>query len=631
MKEMVLNNDMQTAWEFIEHTDMSVFLTGKAGTGKTTFLKYVVEHTSKTCVVTAPTGVAAINAGGVTLHSFLQLPFSPYVPGTMIQSNFRFSKQKLQIIRALDLLIIDEISMVRADLLDCVDAMLRRLRKDPRPFGGVQLLLIGDLQQLPPVVTPADQAVLQNAYSTYYFFSSRALERIQYVTMGLKQIYRQQNPEFLKLLNHVRSNTLSPQDLLTLKSLYNPRFNPGMEQGYIRLTTHNAQADSYNASQLEALPGKPFSFSAKVKGVFPESSFPTDMELVLKEGAQVMFLKNDTSADHLFYNGKIATVISLNPRSVRVRCLDDDVEIDVKPMEWENARYEVDNDTNIVEAKVEGVFSQLPLRLAWAITVHKSQGLTFNRAIIDAGRAFAPGQVYVALSRCRSMEGVVLTTPLNKSLMMSDPEVLEFISGKMKELEKCKEALRQSGNNYRRTLLAEMFDFRAIGEALHNLRNLAGQRMGKGGAAVASILDDTLGDMQKSITDVAVKWRLMLERMTDEQILSQPVQDKIHNGIAYFLERLKADVTEPLLPLAQVKSGNKMVAQRWNELFGDYSYAAAMKQLILSEMLDKPFSTELYLAARRKGALEAASPKKGKLMNLRLKKRQKTTKNPSQK
>lgn len=621
--EIRLSEEMLAAWDFIENTGTSVFLTGKAGTGKTTLLRYVREHTAKTCVVTAPTGVAAINAGGVTLHSFFQLPLTPFVPGTQVKSSFRFSKEKMRIIRALDLLIIDEVSMVRSDLLDAVDATLRRLRHSVEPFGGVQLLLIGDLQQLAPVVTPRDEEMLRGHYPTPYFFGSQALARISYVTMGLRHVFRQQNPEFVNLLNHVRDNRLTYADRQRLDALCRPGFEPAPDEGYIRLTTHNRQADSYNQQRLESLGAKAFTYSAHVDRDFPESFYPTDARLTLKVGAQVMFIKNDPGTEHRYYNGKIGRVTYLDRDTVRVECLDDGLEVDVEPAVWENTRYEVDEKTNTVEAKVDGMFSQLPLRLAWAITIHKSQGLTFNRAVIDAGRAFAPGQVYVALSRCRTLDGLVLATPLHGSMLTGDPEVLHYISGQTAAAQRSLEALPAVRSQYRRALLRELFDFSGIGAGLYRLRDFAGERLGKGGLALASAMRSAEEAMQRDITDVARRWHAQIAVMTDADIDSEAVTTRIEGACKYFRTKLATDLLGPLDILEQVKPGAKLNAERWKELYADYRQALGEKMLVLEAMAGKPFDTGAYLTARRKAVLEAGKQKKARKVKVSLKKRPK--------
>ena len=425
---MERNNELLTAWDFVEYTGRSIFLTGRAGTGKTTFLKMVVERSSKRSIVVAPTGVAAINAGGMTIHSFFQLPFAPFVPGAKVESKFDFSKEKRKIIASLDLLIIDEISMVRSDLLDAIDSVLRRFRNRYKPFGGVQLLMIGDLQQLTPVVTPEDERMLIPYYDTPYFFGSKALAQIEYVTIQLEKVYRQQDDTFLTLLNHIREGQASVAELQLLNSRYQPAFLPKPEEGYIRLTTHNQMATNYNESELQKLPGCAFHYRASIEGTFPDYSYPTAETLTLKEGAQVMFVKNDPSGEHRYYNGRIGHVTLAEDNRLEVFCPGDADAIEVEPLVWENARYTLNPETREIETEVLGKFTQLPLRLAWAITIHKSQGLTFERAIIDASLSFAPGQVYVALSRCKTLEGMVLASQIPPQAIISDERVENYIS-----------------------------------------------------------------------------------------------------------------------------------------------------------------------------------------------------------
>ncbi len=340
---MEANKDLRTAWEFAEYTGTSIFLTGKAGTGKTTFLKALKEHTSKRIIVVAPTGVAAINASGVTIHSFFQLPPSIYVPGMAIKERFDFAKEKRRILRTLDMLVIDEISMVRADLLDAIDNVLRRYRDATRPFGGVQLLMIGDLQQLTPVVTPQEEPILSQYYSTPYFFGSHALQQINYVTIQLTHVYRQQDQRFIDILNHIRDGKPTIDDLNTLNRRVDPSFRPKAEDGYIRLTTHNHKADSVNEMQLAMLAGQRYTYRAEVNGEFPQSSYPADVELVLKQGAQVMFLRNDASPEHRYYNGRIGHVVRLGDGRIEVLCPGDRQPINVEMQEWENTKYEIIN------------------------------------------------------------------------------------------------------------------------------------------------------------------------------------------------------------------------------------------------------------------------------------------------
>src|SRR5574344_649586 len=377
------NPELRRAWDFVEHTGTSIFLTGKAGTGKTTVLRTIVEKSTKQMIVVAPTGVAAINAGGVTIHSFFQLDLAPHIPGSKVNESNKFSKEKRKIIASMDLLIIDEISMVRCDLLDAIDSVLRRFRDRYKPFGGVQLLMIGDLAQLTPVVTPEDDAILSQYYDTPYFFGSKALQQINYVTIQLRKIYRQADSTFVDLLNHIREGHPTADDLATLHQRYNHDFMPNATEGYIRLTTHNRTADDYNDRVMKRLNSQPFTYEAEVDGAFPEYAYPTAFYLTLKVGAQVMFIKNDINGK--YYNGKIGHVVALDKKEITVRCIGEDEDINVGPQEWENAKYSVNPDTHEIETDIQGVFRQYPLRLAWAITIHKSQGLTFDRAIIDAG------------------------------------------------------------------------------------------------------------------------------------------------------------------------------------------------------------------------------------------------------
>ena len=453
------NKELRTAWDFVENTGKSIFLTGKAGTGKTTFLKAVVERSRKRSMVVAPTGVAAVNAGGVTIHSFFQLPFTPYVPDAKIKDRFEYSREKRRLIASLDLLIIDEISMVRSDLLDAVDTVLRRFRNHHVPFGGVQLLMIGDLQQLTPVVTAEEEALLNTYYDTPYFFSSKALSQVDYVTIQLETVYRQQDTDFLQLLNVVRSGQATERELALLNSRCQPAFAPRPEEGYIRLTTHNWLADNCNEAELRKLTTPSFTYAAEVEGTFPEYAHPTSDRLELKVGTQVMFVKNDPSADHLFYNGRIGRVTHLDSTHISVLCPGDAEPIEVTPLEWENVRYKINDETREIETEVQGKFRQFPLRLAWAITIHKSQGLTFDHVVIDAARSFAPGQVYVALSRCRTLGGLVLSSPLSPHSIINDTRVDGFISRQEANALQSIERLPQLKEDYFRHLLVELFTF----------------------------------------------------------------------------------------------------------------------------------------------------------------------------
>lgn len=539
---MEMNEESILAWNIIEKTNANLFLTGKAGTGKTTFLKRLKELSPKRMIVLAPTGIAAINAGGMTIHSFFQLPFSPYVPGTTFgsgeQKRYQFSKLKRNIIRSIDLLVIDEISMVRSDLLDAVDSVLRQYRKrHDLPFGGVQLLMIGDLQQLAPVVTPQEEHLLGQHYDTPFFFSSNTLKQVGYLTIELKKVYRQQDEQFISLLNQIRENKASEATLQALNQRYIPNFVPPKEGNYIRLTTHNAPAQYINEQQLAALPAQSFSFTADIEGDFPETSYPADFKLTLKPGAQVMFIKNDPQ--HRFYNGMIGEVIGVRTdedgSKITVRSKDSGEEFDLEKMEWTNAKYTLNEKTKEIEETVEGKFMQYPLRLAWAITIHKSQGLTFEHAIIDASHSFTHGQTYVALSRCKTLEGMVLSQPLSRGAIISSQTVDAFTS---QLAAPSQEQISSLELQYIIYCISELFDFYSIRASYeHLMRCLVEFFNGKYPRVVSEY--QKLQVVLKSLIAVSDKFRVqytgMLARNPD--VRQAELQDRIHKGAMYFLDK----------------------------------------------------------------------------------------------
>lgn len=426
---MVFNKELSLAWQIINNTDTHLFLTGKAGTGKTTFLKELRQQSMKRMVVLAPTGIAAINAQGSTIHSFFQLNIGPQLPNMQSSrsKNYSFRKSKIQLIRSLDLIVIDEISMVRADILDAIDKVLRRYCDRQKPFGGVQMLMIGDMQQLSPVVKDEEWKLLSEYYQTPYFFSSNALRETDFVTVELQEVFRQSDPLFLDILNKVRTNTIDNSTLSLINSRYIPNFHPDKEDGYIRLCTHNRQADYINSLELDSINAPIVTFTADIEGDFPSMSFPTDKELRLKVGAQVMFVKNDSSPEKAYFNGMIGEIILFDDKNlIHVRCLDDGRIIKLGREKWENTKYYLNNETKEISEEIVGSFEQYPLKTAWAITVHKSQGLTFTKAILDIQYSFAHGQAYVALSRCKSLEGMVLSSPIDCSAIINDDVVEQF-------------------------------------------------------------------------------------------------------------------------------------------------------------------------------------------------------------
>lgn len=479
------NPQMDLAWKFIRHTSMNVFLTGKAGTGKTTFMRTVRGNTPKRTIVVAPTGVAAINAAGVTIHSFFQLPFGPQVPegnslppsllrpgsGEEGRKSYKLSREKINIIKSIDLLVIDEISMVRADLLDAMDAVLRRYRNRNRSFGGVQLLMIGDLQQLAPVVKEEEWEILKKYYKTPFFFSSQALQNARFIPIELAHVYRQTNQHFIALLNKIRDNQTDQATIDELNRRYLPDFEPSEEEGYITLTTHNYQSKNINEAKLEKINSKKYHYFATVEGEFPELAYPTETELILKKGAQVMFIKNDSSPDKAYFNGKIGRIVKISQDEIFVQCPGEPEPIRVNQEEWQNIKYSLHEKSLEIEETVLGKFRQLPLKLAWAITIHKSQGLTFDKAIIDARLSFAHGQVYVALSRCRTLEGLILKTPLVLSSIKNDISVREFTEY-IEKNPAGEPDLKNARIAFQKELLQELFDFRPAIRSLQNLQKI---------------------------------------------------------------------------------------------------------------------------------------------------------------
>ena len=618
---MIQNNELRTAWDFVENTGRSIFLTGKAGTGKTTFLKTVMERSRKRPIVVAPTGVAAINAGGVTIHSFFQLPLSPYVPGAKVESKFDFGKEKRKIIASMDLLIIDEISMVRADLLDAIDAVLRRFREHGQPFGGVQLLMIGDLAQLTPVVTPEDERLLKPYYDTPYFFGSKALQQIDYVTIQLTHVYRQQDESFINILNEVRNGHPSAEALAKLNSRVAALSSPvgdtivsgaktneapsgAVGGAYIRLTTHNNLANFYNESELQKLPGRPYQYHAEIMGTFPEYSYPTAETLVLKQGAQVMFVKNDPSGDHLYYNGRIGRVMEVSEKRLTVYCEGDAEAIEVEPLEWENMRYTLNEQTREIESEVQGTFRQLPLRLAWAITIHKSQGLTFDRAIIDANQSFAPGQVYVALSRCRTLEGLVLASPLMPHAIINDERVDSYIAQQESEAERSIQQLPVLKQEYERYLLMQLFDFRAILNLEETMVRIFAEFFYHSHASLKQLHDHALQDIRLRILDVAVKWQQKIQIMPIETLRDAAFLDRVRRSAVYFADQLRDILAKPIELSAKVETQNKQASRRLNNALPDLKQTWLARRYLLVKIADKGYSVDNYLYEKQMSALE---------------------------
>jgi DNA-binding NarL/FixJ family response regulator len=477
------NQYFQLAVRFVNQTSRHIFLTGKAGTGKTTFLRYIQQNSFKKMAIVAPTGVAAINAGGVTMHSFFQLPFGPFIPikqsgwnnagsGATDQhslfKNIRFNNAKRELLRELELLVIDEVSMVRADMLDAIDAILRNFRRQPLlPFGGVQVLYIGDLFQLPPVVNNEEwEGILKQHYKSPFFFDAQVIQQAPPVYLELKKIYRQNEASFINILNNLRNNTVTQDDLERLHEHYYPGMIPAADEHYITLTTHNSKADRINQFQLAKLTGKQFEFKGEVKGDFNEKALPAELSLQLKEGAQIMFIKNDKGEFRRYYNGKIGMINTINQDKITVKFPDEDAELELEKETWKNIRYSYNSEKDYIDEEELGTFKQYPIRLAWAITIHKSQGLTFNKAIVDAGESFAPGQVYVALSRLTALEGLVLYSRIHPHCISTDERVLTFTRSEMAE-DELEEQLQEERKVFISRTIVQCFDWTKLSESWH--------------------------------------------------------------------------------------------------------------------------------------------------------------------
>ncbi len=613
---MPYNPELELALNFVEKTDRNIFLTGKAGTGKTTFLHKIKNKSFKRLIIVAPTGVAAINAKGVTIHSFFQMPFGPILPN-IVQNNStfqrKFNRTKIDIIRSLDLLIIDEISMVRADLLDGIDQILRRYKNREKVFGGVQLLMIGDLQQLSPVVKPNEWELLKNHYKTSYFFSSKAFQMANAIGIELKHIYRQDNKAFIKILNEIRNDKLTPESAKTLNKRYLPNFEPAEDDGYITLTTHNNKANAMNALELKKIRSNSHFYTAQIEGKFNEYSYPTYEKLELKVGAQVMFIKNDSSPEKRYFNGKIGNVVSLDDKIVSVQSPNDDFIIETTFETWENISYSIHQETKEISSNVAGSFSQIPLRLAWAITIHKSQGLTFDKAIIDAQASFAHGQTYVALSRCRTLEGIILKSSIKDSSIINDNRVVSF-NKNVEENEPDDTILNNSRKTYQLNLIEELFNYYAFSYPISRLIDIYYKNKN---SLKGNIITPLAAIKEQGITEllkVSTKFKIQLENYSATLIEPEnnaDIQSRINKAIVYFIKYTQEKIKKPLDEFTFF-TDNKVVKKDINKLINEVSEKLEYKLYCLNGLLDG-FNTTKYLKLRAKAVLQKSKTKKVKI------------------
>jgi len=603
---METNAELELAWRCIERTGTHLFLTGKAGTGKTTFLKQLKERSPKRMVVLAPTGIAAINAGGVTIHSFFQLPFAPYIPGTEFSSNklFKFGKEKINIIRSLDLLVIDEISMVRADLLDLIDHILRRYRDKTKPFGGVQLLMIGDLQQLAPVVKDEERRLLEEYYDSIFFFDSKALQQTSYISIELKRVFRQSEAHFLHLLNQIRENTANNETLVALNQRYIPNFEAKEGEEYIRLTTHNAQAQEINDKYLAKIKAPSYSFRSTVTGNFPQSSYPADEILTLKEGSQIMFVKNDSSFDKKFYNGKIGRIIRMTEDEIEVQGQGDLSSFVLQKEVWTNSKYVLNKETKEISEEVEGTFEQYPVRLAWAITIHKSQGLTFERAIIDIGGSFAHGQTYVALSRCKTLDGIVLSSPITQKAIISNMQVTDFVK-EAENLAPNESVMTELERAYYLQLLSEQFDFQPIRNTFARTIEQFEESAGKLYPHLFEQCKISFDVFSAKIISVSDNFKNVFTHLFKENPNykeNSTLQERISSGATYFSDCL-IEILLPLVSSLKVEIDNKEGQKRMNELIESLTTALRIKLSTLQHIPTDGFSVEAYQKAKSEASI----------------------------
>jgi hypothetical protein len=585
---------------FINQTHRSVFLTGKAGTGKTTLLREIIQTTHKNTVVVAPTGIAALNAGGVTIHSMFQLPFGGFIPdnsaphfsdsvkfetkNTLVR-HFKMSGLKKSVIRNMELLIIDEVSMLRADLLDAIDFMMQSVRKKKTSFGGVQVLFIGDLLQLPPVIRDEEWNTLKKYYKGKFFFHSHVIQQNPPLYIELSKIFRQSDDVFISILNNLRNNQISQDDIKNLNDYVQPNFDLKANKGYITLTTHNAKADAMNAQALQDLEGKLETFKPDIVDDFPEKIFPIEQNLQLKIGAQVMFVKNDLSLEKRYFNGKMGFIKSLSKDEILVHFPDENLTIEVEKYEWQNIRYKVNEMTKEIDEEVLGTFVHYPIKLAWAITVHKSQGLTFDKAALDVSQVFLPGQAYVALSRLRSLEGLILLSPLRMNGISNDQDVMDYSLNKATE-EVLAVSLQQETKNFIRNVLKTTFDWNDLAQEWRNHQFSYSEKSEVSEKSKHAIWAKKQSESIGELLEPSRKFLSQLDKLfASESFDINHISDRIHAAFNYFFIPMDNAVYDILWKLEEVKRVKKVKAYYEELLVLEELQIKAVLQLMKAKLL----------------------------------------------
>lgn len=560
--------------QFINQTQKSIFLTGKAGTGKTTLLREIIATTHKNTVVVAPTGIAALNAGGVTIHSMFQLPFSAFIPSydvsaqftetvkfenkESLRRHFKMNNVKRNVIKNMELLVIDEVSMMRADLLDAVDFMMQTVRRNTQPFGGVQVLFIGDLLQLPPVIRDEEWRTLKNYYRGKFFFHSHVLQTYPPIYIELSKIYRQTDDAFISVLNNLRNNQITPQDISILNQYVKPDFDFKENKGYITLTTHNAKADSINSQSINDLDGKEYVYTPFVVGDFPEKIFPVEEELKLKVGAQIMFVKNDLSFEKRYFNGKMGVIKSLSDEEIFVHFPEENMTLEVEKYEWKNIRYKVNEQTKDIEEEVLGTFAHYPIKLAWAITVHKSQGLTFDKAALDVSQVFLPGQAYVALSRLRSLNGLILLSPMQMNGISNDQDVMDYALNRATE-ETLEKALHFETKNFIHNYLVNSFNWGELAQEWRNHRFSYNENAAGSEKAKHSVWAHKRMDIMEQLLDPSQKFIAQLNKIFIKETVDLFfVKERVDAAYDYFFKQMDKLVDDLIYKIAEIQKFKKV-------------------------------------------------------------------------